>query len=442
MRSIVSAMKIIYPIFLLGMVSIAHANEALEILEADETPVAVPAIPTPSGASRETLIYQKTPPPEWQTRTFDPIWARAVLFDDAANPWVQHVAMTGYFEWQAAFGTAETDGVGVTAGDNTDLDSTRTRRARLGARIRAFRNTDIEAIGELAGNANHSGIERLSARTEIRPDAGVTYGKFRPQFTAEYREEAEVSAYPDRSMLVNMIAPATTLGIHFDYRRNDWEYGVGWFSSDADPYIPSLEGDGMLAFNIARTFVEPSGDSVMRSRWHVDYIHNFDAGASESIPRYGIAGRRSANGGQFVAENPAFRHLFSAGFLLEQDRFSFLGDFILGKGETTAWGFTLAPRWWAIPGVVEIVGRYHYAGSDDPAALVATMGASADPFFDSSPFFIGDEYHSFYLGANAHAYQNRMVFMLGLENIILKDEAGAGFNTDAWIWHSGVKASF
>ena len=57
-------------------------------------------------------------------------------------------------------------------------------------------------------------------------------------------------------------------------------------------------------------------------------------------------------------------------------------------------------------------------------------------------FFIGDEYHSFYLGANAHAYQDRLLFMLGLENVILKDEAGAGFNTDAWIWHSGVKASF
>jgi hypothetical protein len=32
--------------------------------------------------------------------------------------------------------------------------------------------------------------------------------------------------------------------------------------------------------------------------------------------------------------------------------------------------------------------------------------------------------------------------MNGLENIILKDEAGAGFNAEAWIWHTGVKASF
>lgn len=420
-----------------------HANDALDVLEGKKNAADITLPPAPEGSvARENLIYQETPPPEWQTRTFDPIWARAVLFDEESNPWVQHVAMTGFFDWQASFGKAEVDGVDATPGENIDLDSTRTRRARLGARIRAFRNTDIEAIGEIAGNGDHSGIKRLSARTEFLPDAGVTYGKFRPQFTAEYRQEPEFSPYPDRSMLVNMNAPATTLGIHFDYRRNDWEYGIGWFSSDSDPYIPSPEGDGMLAFNIARSFTEASGDSVMRTHWHLDYLHNFDPGDSESVPRYNVAGRRSANGNQLVSNNPAFRHLFATGFTLEQDRFSFLGDFMIGKGDTTAWGLTLAPAWWAMPGVIEIVGRYHYAGSDDPGALVATMGASADPFFDSSPFFIGDEYHSFYLGANAHAYQDRLLIMLGLENVILKDEAGAGFNTEAWIWHSGVKASF
>ena len=81
--------------------------------------------------------------------------------------------MTGFFDWQAAFGKAEVDRVDATPSENVDLDSTRTRRARLGARIRAFRNTDIEATGEFAGDGDYSGIERLSARTEFRPDAGV-----------------------------------------------------------------------------------------------------------------------------------------------------------------------------------------------------------------------------------------------------------------------------
>jgi hypothetical protein len=438
-------MKIVfYTGILLASLGVAHANDALDLLEgkknADE--IVLPPAPEGSVAAGETLVFPDYVWPEWQTRTFDPVWARAVLFDDKSNPWVQHVAVTGFFEWQAAMGEADVDAVGATPGKEVDLDSSRTRRARLGARIRAFRNTDIEAIGEIAGDSNNSGIERLSARTEYLPGAGVTYGKFRPQYTAEYRQEPEFSPYPDRSMLVNMLAPATTLGVHFDYRRNDWDYGIGWFSGDSDPYIPSVRGDGILALNLGRSFVSMEGDAITRTRWHIDYLHNFDAGRSDSLPRYNVAGRRSANGNQLVANNPAFRHLFSTGFTMEQERFSFLGDFMIGKGETTVWGLTLGPTWWAVPGYLKVVGRYHYGGSDDPGALVTTMGASADPAFDSTPFFIGDEYHSFYLGANAHLYQDRMVLMTGLENVILNDESGAGFDTEAWIWHTGVKASF
>ena len=32
--------------------------------------------------------------------------------------------------------------------------------------------------------------------------------------------------------------------------------------------------------------------------------------------------------------------------------------------------------------------------------------------------------------------------MTGFEKVMLDDEAGQGFNTDATIWHTGVKASF
>lgn len=428
---------------LLVSIATARANEALDVLEGkkDASEIVLPA-GEEGTAEKDRAVYPEPTRPGWQARTFDPVWSRAVLFQDDNNPWVQHVAVTGFFDWQASFGKAEVDAVGATPSSAVDLDATRTRRARLGARIRAFRNTEIEATGEMAGNADYSGIERLSARTELRADTGVTYGKFRPQFTAEYRQEPEFSPYPDRSMLVNMIAPASTLGIRFDHRQDDWEYGIGWFSSDSDPYFPSVRGDGVLALNLARTSVAMNGDAITRTRWHLDYLHNFDGGNSGSVPRYDVAGRRSANGNQLVASNPSFRHLFSTGFTLEQERFSFLGDFMLAKGDTTAWGLTLSPTWWAVPGYLQIVGRYHYAGSDDPGALVATMGASADPYFENSPFFIGDEYHSFYLGANAHLYQNRMVLMTGVENIILNDEAGAGFNTESWIWHTGIKASF
>ncbi len=438
-------MHALRPILFIALASLCHGNPALDLLEADKTPTSAPLVPTASGSSGRppgTLVYPEQTWPAWQARTFDTTWARAVLFQNDANPYIQQIAITGFFDFQSSFGKAEVEGIDGTSSKEVNLDSTRTRRARLGARLRAFGNTEIQASGEIAGDSGHSGIERLSARTEILAETGVTYGKFRPNFSSEYRQEPEFSPYPDRSMLTNMIAPQATLGIYLDHRRGDWEYGAGWFSADSNPNIPSLEGNGLLNFNLARTFVEAGEKSLTRTRWHLDYLHNLDGGKSGSLPRYDVKGRSSANGGQLVGGNPAFRHLFSTGFTLEQDRFSFLGDFMLAKGGTTAWGLTLAPTWWAIPGVLNIVGRYHYAGSDESGTLVTSMGPAADPAFDDSPFFIGDEYHSFYLGTNAHLYQDRLLFMGGLENVILKDEGGAGFNTEAWIWHAGLKAAF
>jgi hypothetical protein len=194
--------------------------------------------------------------------------------------------------------------------------------------------------------------------------------------------------------------------------------------------------------NVGRTSVSAAGDGVQRTRWHLDYLHNFDGGNSGAMPGYDLAGKRSANGNQLVAENPAFRHLISTGFTLDRDRFSFLGDFTLARGDTTVWGLTMGPTWWAIPGTLKLVGRYHYAGSDEAGAIVAGAGSNSDLRFDDSPFFIGNEYHSFYLGANLHLYQDRLVLQTGVENVILKDAAGAGFDTDAWIWQSGARISF
>lgn len=436
-------MKRLFPLLLLC--GFAHANDALDVLEGKKNasdiplPPAAPDESEDGEVSRENVVYIE---PQWAPSPLDPVWSRAILFEDAGNPWVQQVAVTGFFEWQAAFGKAEVDEVETTPSKDVDLDGSLTRRARLGARLRAFRNTDIEASAEFAGDGNYRGIERLSARTEIVPGASVKYGKFRPTFSAEYSTEDAYLPYPDRSMFVNMIAPESTLGILFNRSGENLDYGFGWFSSDEDPDLPGIEGAGFLAFNLSRTFVELSGKTPMRTRWHLDYLYNLDRLGSQSIPRYDVAGRASANGGQIVNQNPAFRQLISTGVTIDQGDFSFTGDFMFAGGTYSAWGLTLGPSYWVLPGTLNLVGRYHYAGTNEPGGLIATMGASSDPGFDDSPFFVGDEYHSFYLGANLHLYEDQMLLMSGFEQILLKDEAGGNFNTEATIWHTGAKVSF
>ena len=429
------------------------ANEALDVLEGkvDANSIILPPREYAPGEEEAeagedgkvgNIIYLE---PEWAASPLDVIWSRSVLYDSSANPLVQQVALSGYFDFQASFGKAETegtDGPPPTAAQNTELDGTRTRRARLGARIRAFNNTEIEGVTEFAGDSNYRGVERLKAYSQVTDTTGITFGKFRPNFGVESRIEEQVSPYQRRSMLTNMVAPAATLGASIHHAGEKFDYDIGWFSSDYDPDFGSLGNDGMLNLSISRTFFEKSGDTVYRTRWHADYLHNFDTGRGSNPAGYDVAGRSSANGNQLIVQNPAYRHLFSTGFAIDSERSSFMGDFQLAKGDTTVWGITIGGTYWLVPGTLNLVGRYQYAGTDDPQGILASFGTSGDLRYDASPFFTGDEYHFFYLGMNLHLHKDGFVLQNGVEYSILNDEAGGNFNTEAFTWQSGAKLSF
>ena len=439
------------PIHLLLLsISLAQANEALDVLEGkvDAMSIVLPPREVSSDAEADDgevpageIIYLE---PEWAASPLDLLWSRSVLYDSSSNPWVQQIAVSGFFDFQASFGEAETEtntGPPRTAARNTDLDGTRSRRARLGTRIRAFNNTEIEAVGEFAGDSNYRGVERLKAYTQITDTTGITYGKFRPNMGVESRVEPQVSPFQNRTALANMVAPPASIGVSLHHAGEKYDYDLGWFSSEYDADLGGPTGDGMLNLSISRTSYEKTGDTVSRNRWHADYIHNFAAGDSNPYG-YDLTGRRAANGNQVIVQNPAYRHLFSTGIRIDSERTSFMSDFQIAKGDTTVWGVSVGGTYWLIPGTLNLVGRYQYAGTDDAQGIVTALGTSGDLRFDSSPFFTGDELHSFYLGANLHLYKDSFVLQNGLEYTILNDEAGQNFNTEALIWQSGAKISF
>ena len=421
--------------------AVASDNPVLDILEDNSEINEI--VEGPLTPQEQANIEPPPPvfiPKEWESHPMmDDIWARAILFEDESNPYIQQIKLSGMLHAGAAWGTAEVEG----QPSNVDLDTARVRRARLGASLKLYGNTEVEAVGEFAGDGNFPRIERLKGRTEVIPNYYVDYGKYRPRFGVEQSKDPQDLLTPERSLLANMLMPASSLGFHISQDTDTWDWGLGWFSSDFDQYIPGFQGSGFLVANLAYESAErtDSGE-VFRTRWHADYIHNLDLEESETVPRYALAGRRSANGNQRIARNPAFRHLFSTGVDIEGDRFSFESDFQLAHGDMNAWGLTLTPSYWVVPGTLKVVGRYHYADTDEPGGLVGGLGFGNDPFFDSSPIFVGDEFHSFYLGANLHLYRDQMVLLNGVEYAMMKDDAGAGAETDAWIWHTGARFSF
>ncbi len=415
------------------------ANEALDILEGNKSveEVDLPPLPGEEVESADApVVYVE---PEWAPSPLDPVWSRAVLFEDESNPWIQQLAIMGLYQWNGSWGTAEVEGA-----PNVDRDTSRTRRARLGARLKIFGNTELEAIGEFAGEGRNQELETLKGKTHFLPNHYVEYGKFRPRFGIEGTKVSRDPAAlltPEPALLTYMLMSGRTLGVSIGQDCVPWSWSVGWSPSDTD--FDFGGNNGIIAASLAYEAAERMDDnSAMRTRWNLDFLYNLDGRKGFTTPRYRPNGMTAANGPQPIPAYPAFRHLVAAGVELEGERFGFEGEFMLASGDLSLWGMTITPNYWVIPGTLRLVGRYHYADTDSPGGLVGGLGAGSDPYFDPSPVFTGDEFHSFYLGGNLHLYQDKLVLLNGIEYAIMKDQTGATFDTDAWIWHSGARISF
>lgn len=431
---------------LAALLGTLHANEALDILEgkkdandvvvappAGEAPILSGAVGTPSADGKVTKPFVPSEPSAFSKKSheiFDPIWSKTTLIKDEENPYMQELTMIGLFEATGAWGKVETTTATTTTQRN--LDDIAMRRAQLGARMKAFYRTEVTGIVEMAGNSRMNGIQTLKARTEISENTGVTIGKFRPLSTQENGTPDGELLTNERSLMSNMIAPADSLGVMFDAKNKDWTYQLGWFSGDYSDMIPNVKDNGFINAGMAYETIGKTETGVpLRSRWYLNLLHNLDKDGSEDLPRHPHG------------SSAYYDDIVSTGFAIQQDRFGLQGDFTIARGDKNAWGFTLTPSYWIMPNTIQLVGRYHYADTDQINALSGGYGTSTDPFFSGNESVInGDEYHSFYFGANVHLYENRMILSNGIEYSIFKDELDSGDETKSLLWQSGARLSF
>jgi hypothetical protein len=437
-------MKSLYLIPTLGLLVHLHANEALEILEGrkDAADAVVTVVPddaaliqggTASADGKVTKPFVPSEPSAFSKKSheiLDPIWSKTTIIKEEENPYIQELTMIGLFEATGAWGQVETTTATTTAQRN--LDDIAMRRAQLGARMKAFYRTEVTGVVEMAGNSRMNGIQTLKARTEISENTGITIGKFRPLSNQENGMPDGELLTTERSLFSNMIAPADSLGVMFDAKNKDWSYNLGWFSGDYSDMIPNVKDNGLINAGMAYETTGKTETGVpLRSRWYLNLLHNLDKDGSEVLPRHPHG---------FSAY---YDDIISTGFSVQQDRFGLQGDFTLARGDKNAWGFTLTPSYWIMPSTIQLVGRYHYADTDQINALSGGYGTSTDPFFSGNESVInGDEYHSFYFGANVHLYENRMIISNGIEYSIFKDELDTADETKSLLWQSGARLSF
>ena len=411
------------------------ANEALDLLEGKDESAGWTVAPVASGGggSGEQVEGGPGPARDWDydrrsMRYLPPLFS---VYQNDDNEFVQRVSFDGLLEWRTEDGSYEPDNA-----PKSDLDDTGVRRARLGARVRAFYNTDFEARA-VFDDDDYQGIDSLRATVDVADGVAVSVGKYRPPFSGEYSLDPAVRVTPEIGQLSRQIAPANTLGAMVAVQAGGWDYAAGYFSGDVDKDIPDLDGDGFILGKVAYTFQGPplspdnaeSPGSDTYQRWYLDYIYNLNRDDSSSIPL-------------------AYQHLASTGVEVSSERMDLLVDLMLANGDVnTAWGLTVLGSYWLYEDAVQIVGRYHYADTDDDNGLIVGYGIGSAIGDSTQPqtyptTFTADELHSFYFGLNFYFFENYIILNTGIEYQLLKDDDDSALDADSWIWQAGGRIAF
>lgn len=425
-----------YPLFSLlsvaAMVVPAGGNEALDYIDGVQgSSNWVSYTPYPGSVSSSAKAKSKV------VRKFDyserwPLSVPPVVtpYRNQDNPYVQEFSVTGLLEWRW-----EDTSFDVKAGEpRRGVRGTGVRRARLGAMVKAFYNTEVEVSALVDGDGDYEGIDKLQATVDLSDKVAVRMGKFRPPFSLEYSQDPSVRWTPEMSALNRQIVPGNSLGVLFAGAGEHWDWGLGYFGGDLDKNLPGIGSNGYLLGKLAYTTQGSSEANPQGSfqRLHLDYIYNFETESSQAIPL-------------------AYRHLFAAGVQISSGNLDFLSDFMLADGDNAeAWGATLLGAYWLVEDAIRLVGRYHYASSSDEDNLAVFYGVPDGVTDTLGPLFgvpgggvvIGNQLHSFYGGLNYHLLEDNLILSTGIEYQLLKSAMNEDFKLDSFTWQFGGRLAF
>lgn len=311
-------------------------------------------------------------------------------------------------------------------------NGTKLSRARVGMALQTYYGIEILADALLSSSGQYEGWETLRASVPIGEEMRLTGGKFPPPFSTEYSRDAAVRWFPTLSPLAAQMAPASSLGFMFEGRGSKLDWKLGWFGSEVDRSLPSLDGDGYILASIAssrnRGGVEGAPEANYR-RWHLDYIYNMDGSTSESIAQ-------------------GYRHLLSAGAEYSSGRFDFYTEFLAARGSgNTAYGVTAAGRYWLLQDAVSFVSRYQYARSRDPGGIYSYWGipdTGSDAIFPTAfpEITTAAQLSSIYAGVNIHFDDDNLILGTGVEYRSLSEVGEDNETLSSWGWNTFARYAF
>lgn len=412
-------MKPVIAIFSLVLVVPGGANEALKLLEQEsESAQSVfeqaAQLPTSRRALEVKAEKLEKLNPRLPNRWRDEL-APKFPFEVAART---TVAPRGLFEYQIQ--------------DRSEAEGSKLSRARVGVAIQTYYGIELLADALLSSSGKYEGWETLRASVPVGEEMRLSAGKFPPPFSAEYSRDAAVRWFPTLSPLAAQMAPASSLGGLVEGRGDALDWKIGWFGSDLDRSMPSLEGDGYFLAGVATSSNQAGVEGTPEAnyqRWFLDYIYNMDGADSESIAQ-------------------GYRHLLSMGTQYSSGRFDFYTEFLAARGQAnTAYGITAAGRYWLLQDAVSLVSRYQYANSREAGGIFSYWGipdTGADALFpsDFQAVTVASQLSSIYGGVNVHFDDDNFIIGTGVEYRSLSGVEEDKDSFSSWGWNTFARYAF
>mgnify|MGYP000914001992 CR=1 FL=1 len=222
-------------------------------------------------------------------------------------------------------------------------------------------------------------LDELHIQWSPSDDFWIRVGKQKLLITREYEESSNRILTPERSTIVNNVAPPGKLwGIAVGFEAAGFEhraslFGVGY---DNDFYWPAFEGAGaVFTYSLSRELTE-------NTEVFFDYMYS-DTDAS---PATGFTERYDAS---------AYEHVVALGTESKWGRFGLITDVILASDRRDrtlddTWGLVILP-YYDITDKLQLVARYSYA---EDARLARPQQHASQPYVDGlSTFFVGFNYY-------------------------------------------------
>lgn len=339
--------------------------------------------------------------------TWKDLWDLPVLYENPDNPYIQEVALTNRYQYQYA----------AVDSDQGDWDRGETRRWRAGAKIKFLEG--FELSGDININDDfepfYNSLEELHLTWNASNLFHLRVGKQKPLFTYEWSTSSRLILTFERSLLVNQVLPQKSTGASIYGTYENWSYLLGGYSAGWDEEFGRTDKGSFFLGSIGYDLSDLCS-CVDSFKWRLDFLHNEgDSDATGPKP---------------------YNETLSTSLVAAKGKFGLVSDFIAAWGDSPdVFGVVLLGNF-DITEKLQLVCRYHYAGSSDDGLRAQSRYEREVDINDGGR---GDEYHSIYLGLNYYLNEHKLKLMTGVEYANMNDKEGDGGDFDGFTWFAGLR---